>query len=111
MCGTGFGLALILFALIQPITGALFALLGCGAGATMTMTVANTLLQTSAPTGMRGRVMSLYTLIAAGLTPLGVLVISAVATVMGLGSATIVAATGVIIVALGGYGQLTAKKA
>lgn len=111
LCGTGFGLGLILFALVQPLTGALFTLLCCGAGATMTMTVANTLLQTSAPTGMRGRVMSLYTLIAAGLTPLGVLLISAVATVMGLGSATIMAAVGVIIVVLVGYSQLIAKKA
>ena len=77
----------------------------------MTMTVANTLLQTSAPTGMRGRVMSLYTLIAAGLTPMGVLLISAVATVMGMGGATIMAAVGVIIVVLVGYSQLIAKKA
>ena len=103
ICGVGFGVGLMLFALMQALSGALFLLVVCGAGATMTMTVANTLLQMHAPVGMRGRVMSLYTLIAAGLTPLGAFVVSAVATVFGLGSATIAAGIGVTIVALVGY--------
>lgn len=37
-----------------------------------------------APTGMRGRVMSLYTLIAAGLTPLGVAIVALVGYMMWL---------------------------
>ncbi len=66
----------MIFALTPSFLLASLVLVACGAGATMTMTVANTLLQTSAPAGMRGRVMSLYTLIAAGLTPLGALVVT-----------------------------------
>lgn len=103
ICGVGFGLVLIIFALMQSLSDALVLLILCGAGATMTMTVANTLLQIHAPAGMRGRVMSLYTLIAAGLTPLGVLVVSGLATFLGLSGATIAGGIGVAIVALVGY--------
>jgi MFS family permease len=102
LCGAGFGLALITFALIPSFVAASVLLVCCGAGATMTMMVANTLLQTNAPAGMRGRVMSLYTLIAAGLTPLGSLLIAAIGTQVGLSWATIVAAMAVIAVVLVG---------
>ncbi len=71
--GVCFGISLAIFALVPYFLPASLVLLGCGAGATMTMMVANTLLQTSAPSAMKGRVMSLYTLIAAGFTPLGAL--------------------------------------
>src|SRR2546422_282786 len=54
ICGTGFGLALVIFTLTPSFIIASLILIACGAGATMTMTVANTLLQTQAPTGMRG---------------------------------------------------------
>lgn len=101
ICGASFSVALILFVLMRSFLLASLSLVGCGAGATMTMTVANTLLQTSAPTNMRGRVMSLYTLIAAGLTPLGTLLVSGLGTSIGLGEATIVAALGVMVVAIG----------
>jgi MFS family permease len=101
--GMGFGLALIIFALIPTFLFASLVLLGCGAGATMTMMVANTLLQTYAPTAMRGRVMSLYTLIAAGFTPLGSLLISGLGTWIGLEGATMVAGVGVMLVVIVGY--------
>jgi len=97
ICGCGFGLVLVSFALLHAFIGALPVLVMCGAGATMTMTIANTMLQTYAPAEMRGRVMSLYTLIAAGLTPFGVLLISGLGTVIGLRAATLCAGVSVII--------------
>ena len=69
----------------------------------MTMMVANTLLQTSAPSAMKGRVMSLYTLIAAGFTPLGAFIVTGMATKIGLEYATILAGIGVIIVVISGF--------
>ncbi len=101
--GMGFGLVLIIFALTPTFLFASLILVGCGAGATMTMMVANTLLQTYAPGAMRGRVMSLYTLIAAGFTPLGSLLISGLGTWIGLEGATVVAGVGVMLGVTVGY--------
>lgn len=69
----------------------------------MTMMIANTLLQTHAPTSMRGRVMRLYTLIAAGFTPLGALLVSGLGTWIGLQGATIVAGIGIMLVVIAAY--------
>jgi hypothetical protein len=102
-CGVGFGLGLVFFALATSYVLAVCVLVLCGAGATMTMAVANTLLQTYARAEMRGRVMSLYTLIAAGLTPLGTLLISATATWLQLSGATVAMGVGVIVAVVAGY--------
>lgn len=101
--GVSFGLALVIFALTPAFLFATLVLLGCGAGATMTMMVANTLLQIRAPASMRGRVMSLYTLIAAGFTPLGALLVSALGTEIGLQGATIVAGIGIMMMVITAY--------
>lgn len=69
----------------------------------MTMMIANTLLQTHALTSMRGRVMSLYTLIAAGFTPLGALLVSGLGIWIGLQGATIVAGIGIMMVVIAAY--------
>jgi len=98
-----FGISLAIFALVPYFLLASLVLIGCGAGATMTMMVANTLLQTSAPSAMKGRVMSLYTLIAAGFTPLGAFIVTGMATKIGLEYATILAGIGVIIVVISGF--------
>ncbi len=105
--GISFGLALVIFALTPAFLFATLVLLGCGAGATMTMMVANTLLQTHAPTAMRGRVMSLYTLIAAGFTPLGALLISGLGTCIGLEAATVLGGIGVMMAVITCYQLLT----
>ncbi|HLJ35091.1 MAG TPA: MFS transporter [Ktedonobacteraceae bacterium] len=107
ICGIGFGIVLALFALTPLFPLATLILIACGAGATMTMTIANTLLQTQAPSGMRGRVMSLYTLIAAGLTPLGALVISSLGAGIGLSMATAIMGAGIVICVVVGYWYLT----
>ena len=101
--GVCFGISLAIFALVPYFLLASLVLIGCGAGATMTMMVANTLLQTSAPSAMKGRVMSLYTLIAAGFTPLGAFIVTGMATKIGLEYATILAGIGVIIVVISGF--------
>ncbi len=97
ICGVGFGFMLLLFALTPRLLLALLVLAGCGMGATTSMMVANTMLQTQAPPGMRGRVMSLYTLIAAGFTQAGVLIISGLSTLISLSGATVVAAIAVAL--------------
>jgi MFS family permease len=101
--GISFGITLAIFATVPYFVLASLVLIGCGAGATMTMMVANTLLQTSAPPAMKGRVMSLYTLIAAGFTPLGALIVTSLATKIGLEEATILAGIGVTIVVISGF--------
>lgn len=68
---TTFGLTLIAFALSHLLWLSLALLVLVGGGATMYMGAANTLLQTNVPADFRGRIMSVYTLIAGGLMPLG----------------------------------------
>ncbi len=97
ICGVGFGFMLLLFVLTPTLPLALLVLAGCGMGATMSMMVANIMLQTQAPPRMRGRVMSLYTLIAAGFTQAGVLIISGLSTLISLSGATVVAAIAVAL--------------
>ncbi len=101
--GVCFGIALLIFALSSYYPFALVALVVCGAGATMTMMVANTLLQISSPAAMKGRVMSLYTLIAAGLTPLGAFIITSFATRIGLTGATVSAGVAILVVVVCGH--------
>ena len=107
VCGVSFGLVLLLFALTPMLLLALPLLAACGMGATMSMMVANTLLQTQAPAGMRGRVMSLYTLIAAGFTQAGVLLISSLSVLLNLSSTTMIAALTVALGVILGVRSLT----
>ena len=109
--GVSFGIALAIFALAPGFIYASLVLLGCGAGATMTMMIANTLLQTYAPTGMHGRIMSLYTLIAAGFTPLGALIVTSLGTQIGLEGATIAAGIVVTSAVIVGYRLFRLAKA
>jgi MFS family permease len=101
--GVCFGISLAIFALVSNFLLISLVLICCGAGATMTMMIANTLLQTSASSAMKGRVMSLYTLIAAGFTPLGAFIVTGISTMIGLEDATILAGIGVTIVVIAGF--------
>jgi len=104
--GVSFGFALVVFALIPNFFLASLVLIGCGAGATMTMMIASTLLQTFAPSAMKGRIMSLYTLIAAGFTPLGAFIVTGLATKIGLEVATMLAGIGVTFTVIVGVSVL-----
>jgi MFS family permease len=101
ICGACFSLALATFALVSSLLPTLLILVFCGAGATMTMATANTLLQMKAPAHVRGRVMSLYTLIAAGFTPLGALLITGLGTAISLAGATVAGALGIMVIIAG----------
>ena len=107
--GVCFGISLAIFALVSNFLLVSLVLICCGAGATMTMMVANTLLQTSAPSAMKGRVMSLYTLIAAGFTPLGAFIVTGISAKIGLEDATILVGIGVTIVVISGFQFIVRK--
>jgi len=65
------------------------------------MSLANTLLQGLVPDAMRGRVMSVYTLIAGGLMPLGSMILGAGGEKIGVPLAVAIGGVITIIVALG----------
>ena len=79
-----------------PATGA--ALFGAGFGAIVMAATANASIQTATPAALRGRVMSVYTTVFAGSTPIGALATGATASLFGA-PLTLIAA-GVIGVAL-----------
>ncbi|GGE96710.1 MFS transporter [Hymenobacter cavernae] len=71
------GVGLILFSHLAWYVLALLALVFGAFGMVTQLTISNTLLQTTVPLALRGRVLSLYVLAYAGLLPLGSLLISA----------------------------------
>ena len=70
-----------------PLTLALLVLLG--AASIVFSASANTRLQLTAPSELRGRVMSLYFLLFAGTTPIGGFLVGVLATRMGVGPTTV----------------------
>jgi MFS family permease len=66
-----FGLTLIVFATVHSLAVVLPALVIAGGCATLYMGAVNTLLQANVPAELRGRIMSVYSLIMGGLMPLG----------------------------------------
>jgi MFS family permease len=69
--GTGFGLALVLFATSRSFTLSLVILALAGCAMILNNALTNTLLQTLVPDGLRGRVMGFYSFVFVGLAPLG----------------------------------------
>jgi MFS family permease len=69
------------------------------------MAGANTTLQLTVPDGLRGRVMSLYALVFAGMTPFGALLVGTLAEGFGVRAAlAVVGSTGLLaVLALGGW--------
>jgi MFS family permease len=66
---------------LVPLVPLLFAI---GVGTLASLGATNTLIQTLSPDDVRGRVLSIYTMIAIGVVPLGALVDGAIASVIGL---------------------------
>jgi MFS family permease len=91
-----FGIGLLLFSLSPWYASSLFILLFVGAGQTLFMGLANTMLQFNITEEMRGRVMSAYVLIPMGLMPLGSMALGSLAEVLGVATAFTIGA-GVII--------------
>lgn len=68
---SAFGCGLILFTLARPFWLTLFLLVIVGCGWMVVIAASNTALQTLADDHMRGRVMSLFTMMLVGMTPFG----------------------------------------
>lgn len=79
IAGTLLGLALILFGLSHVLWLSLLLMVVVGFGLMQCVTGINTILQSLAPEGMRGRVMSYYTMAFFGAAPVGGLLASVLA--------------------------------
>ncbi|HVB64626.1 MAG TPA: MFS transporter [Nitrolancea sp.] len=90
-----FAATLAVFAMSRWFVPALALLLVIGATQTLFMAIGNTLLQLNVPEQMRGRVMSVYSLIPMGLMPLGSMILGSIGAVIGT---PITVASGAIIV-------------
>lgn len=65
-----------LFALMPQVWMGAALLIGCGAGMLTLLISANSTVQLTVPNALRGRVMSLYSLVLSGMAPLGALLVS-----------------------------------
>ena len=81
------GVALVGFSQSQWLAVSLALVLLVGAASTMMMSTANALLQGLVPGDMRGRVMSVYTLIAGGFMPFGSMLLGSLGSVIGVPAA------------------------
>jgi MFS family permease len=80
---SGFGVGLILFALSRMLWLSMAILVVVGFSWMMLIAASNTVLQTLAADDMRGRVMSLFSMMLVGMAPFGSLVCGSLADVMG----------------------------
>src|SRR5438445_8755188 len=95
------GLLLIVFGRQTSLVGAM-AFIGLTSFAVMVfMGMANTLMQTRSPDHLRGRVMSVQTMVFMGFMPLGQLVLGTVGTLIGINNAFVIG--GAIVVSIGLY--------
>src|SRR5256712_1186910 len=98
------GTLLIFFGLQHTVIGAL-VFVGLTSLAVMVyLGMANTLMQTRTPDALRGRVMSVQTMVFIGFMPLGQMVLGSVGTLVGINNAFLVG--GVLVTLLAGYAAL-----
>lgn len=77
-------IGVLVLGFVPAIGLALPVLFAIGVGTLASLGVTNTLIQTLSPDDLRGRALSIYTMIAIGVVPLGALVDGAIATEIGL---------------------------
>jgi MFS family permease len=94
----GLGTGLVIAALLPQFGVALVALFIAGAGAIWMAANGNTLIQSTVPDELRGRVMSVYTTVFAGSTPIGGLVAGALASTLGAAAAIGIGGVATLIV-------------
>jgi len=82
------GAAQVALAVTTSYPVAAFLLFLAGAGGIAMAATANTTIQLAVPDGLRGRVMSVYTTVFAGSTPLGGLFVGSLASAAGIRAAT-----------------------
>jgi MFS family permease len=95
-----FGLVLVAFVAQRALVAALPLLVLLGFATMVFLGMANGLLQTRSPDHLRGRVMSVYTMVFMGLMPLGSMVIGAVGSIAGVGLGLVVGGVLCTLVAL-----------
>jgi MFS family permease len=81
------GIGEVLLAISQSYPLSMLLMVGVGFGAIAMAATANTTLQLASPDRLRGRVMSFYTTIFAGSTPIGGLLMGGIASSLGIGIA------------------------
>jgi len=94
---TGFGASLILFSFSRSLPLSIALLLPAGFCMLIQMSSSNTLIQTMVPDDLRGRVMSVYSMMFMGMAPFGALLAGAIA--KGLGAPLTVALGGATCIA------------
>lgn len=92
-----FGVAIIAFALSRsfPLSLGLLTVVGCSG--TMSMSLTNMIIQLRVPGDLRGRVMSMYTMIAMGMMPLGSMALGTIANFVGVPETLLFGGVGCII--------------
>ncbi len=80
----GLGLTLIAFSSSHWLLPSLLLVVAVGGASTLMMSLANAVLQGLVPGEMRGRVMSVYSLIAAGFMPLGSMLLGSLGSLIGV---------------------------
>jgi MFS family permease len=103
--GATLGVAEIVLGGTSAFPIALLAMFFAGMGGIAMAATANTLVQLTVPDHLRGRVMSVYTTVFAGSTPIGGLLTGAVAS--GFGAAMAVLSAGVLSLLVGGAAMAT----
>src|SRR5262249_984543 len=97
----GFGAALVAVAPLDSIPAVLVLLFAPGVCSSLWTTTSQSIPQRSAPDHLRGRVLSLYWFVFAGLTPLGSILIGVLAAAGG--SSLVFATAGVVALTMAGY--------
>jgi len=93
----GMSIALVGFALSRVFVVSLLLLVVIGCGTTITMSITNTMIQLGVPNELRGRVMSMYTMIMMGSMPLGAAVLGSLATGIGVPETLALGAVGCLV--------------
>jgi len=95
-----FGVFLVAFTLQRSLVVALPFLVLLGFSTMVFLGMANGLLQTRSPDHLRGRVMSVYTMVFMGLMPLGSMVMGSIGSVVGTGGGLLAGGVACTVVAL-----------
>jgi MFS family permease len=100
------GLALVASSLVHAYLPALLAMLVVGFGAIGMAATANTTIQLAVPDALRGRVISVYTTLFVGSTPLGALLTGWLASQFGVDVALAVSGLGCVVTGVAGFAWL-----
>ena len=82
--GLAMSLGVLALGFVPTLAAALPVLFAIGVGTLASLGATNTLIQTLSPDDVRGRALSIYTMIAIGVVPLGAMVDGAIASLVGL---------------------------